>query len=331
MDLVSVIMPAYNAEKTIEIAVNSLERQTYPNIEIIIVNDGSTDNTDTICLKMAEANPKIKYYSISNGGVSNARNVGIGIANGEYITFLDSDDYMESEMINSMMKAMRDDVDLVCSGYYVCSPNGNKMFFQCPMEGIWDVRNYDKGIAELQEKKAFNILWNKLFRTTIIKENGLRMNRKIKMGEDLLFVISYINNMRKKLVCLPNILYNYTLSPNGAQANLKDHNALLNRLDQLYELEPLYLREGYQMDSIYAEQLRCIYTSLLEVNDIERILDIIYNDQRCLKMLKNYKPINAKFVIFKHILLFKNKNIISFLINCFKLFKIKRGTSYQWK
>ncbi|RGS75650.1 glycosyltransferase family 2 protein [Ruminococcus bromii] len=90
--VISVIVPTYNSEKTIERCLLSILKQTYENLEVIVVNDGSSDSTETICEKMASCDSRLKVITIKNGGVSHARNIGIDNAKGDYITFVDSDD-----------------------------------------------------------------------------------------------------------------------------------------------------------------------------------------------------------------------------------------------
>ena len=190
--------------------------------------------------------------------------------------------------------------------------------------------NDDEAIAELQEKKALNSLWNKLFRYSVIKMNKLEMDPSVKMGEDLLFIIDYIKCIKKEINCISDIVYRYTLSPQGAQATIKSKNAVRERIDQLYRFEPLYEKNGYKRDSIYAEQLRCIYTSLIESSNISPVLDIMYSDERNEKMLSTYRPQNKKFKLFAGLLRSHKKIFIYAAVTCFKTFKKLKGTSYQW-
>ena len=116
--MVSIIIPAYNAEKYIEQCIDSIISQTYKNIEVIIVNDGSTDNTLAICEKYAKEDKRIKIVKKKNEGVSKARNDGIKIATGKYIMFIDSDDYIDDDYIEIMHKnIVEKKADLVVSNY----------------------------------------------------------------------------------------------------------------------------------------------------------------------------------------------------------------------
>lgn len=330
MEKVSVIMPAYNAEITIGDAIRSVESQTYKNFELIVVDDGSRDETAIIVDNMSMEDERIRVFHIENGGVSNARNVGLKCCTGKYVAFIDADDQMGPNMLQTMLDAMQEDVDLVCTGFMVVSPSGKDLFAQKPFNKRLDKKHYDEAIAELQDKKALNSLWNKLFRTELIKENRLVMDSAVKMGEDFLFVIDYLTCMSEKLRCLPDTVYRYTLSPKGAQATIKNGDAVQERINQLYRLATLYDREKYSLDSIYAEQLRCIYTSLIEAENIRSVLDMVYEDECNEKMLHTYRPKSKKFKLFASLLRSRNKVLISSAVSGFKSFKILKGTSYRW-
>jgi glycosyltransferase involved in cell wall biosynthesis len=121
--LVSIIMPAYNVEKYIGAAIESVINQTYANWELIIINDGSTDGTANVAKKMAEKNPRIKLYSQENGGIARARNKGLTFAQGEYIAFFDGDDLLKTEFLEKLIHA-KDGANLVYCGYERLYPNG---------------------------------------------------------------------------------------------------------------------------------------------------------------------------------------------------------------
>ena len=104
--LISVVVPAYNAERTIKRCLESILRQTYSNLEVLLINDGSIDSTEDICLKIAENDNRLKVVTIPNGGVSHARNVGIEKATGELITFVDADDYIDADMYQTLNDTM---------------------------------------------------------------------------------------------------------------------------------------------------------------------------------------------------------------------------------
>lgn len=132
--LISVIVPVYNVEEYLNRCVDSILAQTYQNLEIILVDDGTKDNCDKICDDYAAKDPRIKVIHKENGGLSSARNAGIDIARGEYLGFVDSDDWIEPEMYEHMLKTARKyDVKLVCAGRYDFSSRRNeKTVGLCP-------------------------------------------------------------------------------------------------------------------------------------------------------------------------------------------------------
>ena len=130
MELVSVVIPAYNAEKSIKHTLESLLNQSYTNIEIVVVNDGSADKTEDICKEIEKKDNRVKLISIDNGGVSNARNVGIENCSGKYLTFVDSDDLAEIDFIRHLITNISDDVDLIAEGYKIVNQDGKYLFSQ---------------------------------------------------------------------------------------------------------------------------------------------------------------------------------------------------------
>ena len=118
MELVSIIVPIYNTEEYIDKCVESIINQTYKEIEIILIDDGSTDNSPILCDKWEEKDKRIHVIHLKNGGVSRARNIGLKNANGKYISFIDSDDYVESNFIEVMIEEfMKEKADIVISKF----------------------------------------------------------------------------------------------------------------------------------------------------------------------------------------------------------------------
>lgn len=190
--MVSVIIPAYNAAKTIERTLNSVLAQTYTNIEVVIVNDGSKDDTELICKNIASRDKRVNVYSQKNKGVSEARNMGLSKASGTYIAWVDADDTIEAayieELVSGMMKAK---ADMIVSGYTLEFSNhsirSKHIDYMQP-----HIRMEAKDcIPRLIEDGYIHPLWNKLFVRAKIKK-GFDTNRSI--GEDLDFVLNYLTN-----------------------------------------------------------------------------------------------------------------------------------------
>lgn len=131
--LISVIVPIYKVEAFLPKCVASIRNQTYEDLEIILVDDGSPDNCGAMCDSFAEEDPRIKVIHKPNGGLSDARNAGIGIATGEYLGFVDSDDWIEPDMYATLMDmALREDLKLVCGGRYDVYEGGGREEGLCP-------------------------------------------------------------------------------------------------------------------------------------------------------------------------------------------------------
>lgn len=185
----SVIIPVYNAEKTIVRCLNSLLSQNYPDAEIIVVNDGSTDRSDMICRKFEKEYDQIVYISKENGGVSSARNAGLDIACGDYILFVDSDDYVTSDYFTALDQ-IPSEWDYVVFSYYVV--NGDQMT-ACIRKPYYSscIDDYFAKLSELMCRKMMNCPWNKRFKNDIIQKIHVRFHRDLSIGEDALFNFLY--------------------------------------------------------------------------------------------------------------------------------------------
>lgn len=207
--LISVIIPAYNAENTIGKIVKSVLEQPHKNIELIVVDDGSKDGTVDVLNALKDR--RMKIVRQKNGGVSAARNTGIENAKGEYVMFFDADDDIEQSMIPDMAAAMgAHGVDVV-----VC---GNKMNDKRTMPAFsGEIKD---GLREhvLQSILRGGLLyspWNKIYKMSIIKKNNLRFASEMRFGEDLVFNLGYFEYV-KSICYLQKALYIYARSESGA-------------------------------------------------------------------------------------------------------------------
>lgn len=202
--LVSVIIPAYNAAVFIESTINSVLCQTYENFEIIVVNDGSVDNTLDIVTRIAEKDPRVKVFTQENGGVSAARNTALSKASGEYITCVDADDSLPKNGIETLVGLMRDDVDFVVCSHneirFSSTPHIEKPCEFTKQEINDNFRDFDRSVWWP---------WGKLLRRSIIEENNLRYDINITFGEDHVFNLLYAKHMKGKAVISDKVAYNY--------------------------------------------------------------------------------------------------------------------------
>ena len=216
--LISVIVPVYRVEKYISRCIGSILQQTYKNLEIILIDDGSPDKSGEICDVYAEKDDRIKVIHKRNGGVSSARNVGIDIATGKYIMFVDSDDWLPKTSINVLKENMdKYFVDLVVAGYEARASN---ITVKKPTQKLIEFSNIEeKDIISITTDSIFYAPWGKLFDSDIIQKNNLRFNERIKFGEDALFVREYLSCI-KRIFISDSVVYYYN-QLNGLSASGK--------------------------------------------------------------------------------------------------------------
>lgn len=191
-NLISVIIPVYNNEQYLSRCIDSVINQTYKNLEIILVDDGSTDNSGKICDEYALKDNRIKVIHKENGGVSSARNVGLDIAKGEYIGFVDSDDYIEKDMYEFLYNLiLNNNVDISCCNKFDFNNNKYLPDRSFPKEGLLSLN-------EILQDKAFGLhIVIKLFDKNLIK--NIRFNENLTIGEDLLFCFDIIKRSKKTI------------------------------------------------------------------------------------------------------------------------------------
>lgn len=212
---VSVIMPVYNVEAYLEKSVASVLEQTLEELELILVDDGSPDRCGEICDAIAKRDMRVRVIHQKNAGVSNARNAGLTMAQGEYIGFVDSDDMISPEMFCHLYGiAVEYGCDLVSSRY--CSLSGASWEIQTP-DTVW-IDCIDKPLQreEIEDAllpaayKGFDCaVWNKLFKRDIIERQSIRFQPKLSIGEDYLFVLSYLANTQRYFYTTQIMYYYY--------------------------------------------------------------------------------------------------------------------------
>lgn len=207
MKLVSIVIPVYNCEKYLEECIKSLIRQTYSDIEMIFINDGSSDKSEDIILKYKKIDKRIIYKYINNAGVSNARNIGIELAKSEYIVFVDSDDIAEDNMVELMIQHI-DSADFIMAGYKVWKMKEEKEDeYKCPLFDGNIVCFCDEIIKYLSPPYLLGPCF-KMFKTKIIKQYDVKYPLDISYGEDAEFVLSYLEHV-ESICCLNDIVYTY--------------------------------------------------------------------------------------------------------------------------
>ena len=212
MPLISVVVPVYNAGKTIERCVDSISSQSFSDLEIILVNDGSTDDSGRICDALAACDNRIQVFHKENCGVSAARNSGIKLATGEYLLFVDSDDYIPLDFCSKLIEAKKNwgQDTFVWTALQVVSENNTITEQKFHYENEPFSLLTRKDVLKLSMKYLLNSPVNKIYSLKLIHEHHLFMDENICIGEDLLFNLHYLNQAGEcKVVVLNDLSYYY--------------------------------------------------------------------------------------------------------------------------
>lgn len=222
--LISIIIPVYNAKKFLNKSIESVINQSYKNIELILVNDGSTDNSEKICNKYALADKRIKVISQKNSGPAAARNTGIRHATGDFIFFLDADDFIEKNTMEILIaKYNQYKPDLVMTNFSKLENNGEivkqKVSFH-PDNGPFehqikelsktDIVNYVRHFLKYPSNHLVSYCWARLYKLSIIKDNNIFANENMRLFEDFVFNLDYLKHTNK-ILFVNESLHTYTM------------------------------------------------------------------------------------------------------------------------
>lgn len=202
---ISVIVPVYNTEKFLNRCIDSILAQTYTDFEMLLIDDGSTDDSATICDEYAAKDERIRVFHKENGGVSSARNLGLDNAQGEWIAFVDADDYVFPCWLENFIHNSSG-VDMVVQGFK--TSYAYEAMYNKDVHGVSYKGSCKEGLLELFKNCYLGYLWVKLFRADIIKENHIRFDAKISYQEDENFVLLYAAHA-KQMVSIEDIGYMY--------------------------------------------------------------------------------------------------------------------------
>lgn len=213
--VVSVIVPVYNAEKTVRRCLDSILTQSYQYLEVLVVDDGSTDSSLATLREYEKHDPRVRVFTKENGGVSSARNVAIDQASGEYIQFVDSDDVLAVGATESMLQAMQSqDADLVIARYTEVAGNLRNQRGYLKDNMTIDQALFLDYLSAHPNSFYYAVLWNKLYRRDIIAQNDIRCDDKLPWGEDFAFNTVYFR-YANQVAIISNVVYEYWRSTDG--------------------------------------------------------------------------------------------------------------------
>ena len=229
MSKISIIIPVYNSEKYLEKCLESMLNQTFKDIEVICINDGSTDNSWLILESFAKQDNRIVLLTQKNSGPAAARNNGLSHAKGKYIMFCDSDDWYEPDMCEKMLEGLKkENVDIIMCSARVFSD------FKSTRDLVYTQRQFEKkeALYNLNNSMAKSLidhaLWNKIFKKEIIDKYDIEFPMT-NFGEDRAFIMKYVS-CSDQIYILKDMLYNYRLTPNSYCENLQN-----NKFKNLYD------------------------------------------------------------------------------------------------
>lgn len=339
MPKISIIVPIYNVEKYLDRCMQSLLNQTLTDIEIIMVDDGSPDRCPQMCDEYAKKDSRIKVIHKSNAGLGYARNSGLEIATGEYVAFVDSDDYVDTQMYESLyVSAKKENTDAAFCGFYTEIRKGKWVESNEVSENkVWengDVRSFMLDMIasapyEKQERKYQMSVWHSIYKNKIIKDNNITFCSERNVGsEDIPFQIDFMN-LSKTIVYLKNSFYRYCFNETSLTKTFS-----LERYNRYKTLRICLMSK--QQDEIFIQRVErlfigysrsfidCIANSKTE--DKKKILKNIANDSVWNDVQKSYKtswlPLYSR--IYYCLILNKNINLIILYSKVLNLIKSVR-------
>lgn len=318
---ITVVVPVYNMAQHLEKAIKSLLNQTYDNYEILIIDDGSTDNSGVLCDNLEKKHDNIKVFHKENGGLSSARNKGIELSDGDFIIFPDPDDWVDEDYLSCLVNSYNDTQLEIC-GHYIVSPNAQRTHNP---DGEKNTLTKEQAIIKLLKSTAYcGYAWNKMFHLDIIKANNLRFDEELGMAQDLHFAFRYML-LCDKIAYNPEPHYYYYQHEKGV-TNI-NHSLTARKISGLKTYEKLLALSEENVPA--AVPLVCSTLANLNLNFIYIYYNSSMDDKTLLATLvSNFKKYSKYFLKNKDYSLFHKTLGAIALISpklYFKIRKLKLG------
>lgn len=287
MTRLSIIVPIYNAENTLARCINSILSQSFSDFELILINDGSTDHSAEICASFTAIDPRVSYYNKKNGGVSSARNLGLRMAKGEYVTFVDADDYLLQTCYEHVNNSVSN-ADLVFF-HFTYEQNGvrkkvfNKNLPELQNNPLNFMLLYEKSNGLMKDDKFVDnsisiFIWRLWCRTKFIREKNITFQENLRSGEDRIFLMNYLLFKPIIKICDDEFGYIHTVSNNGTN---------LTAIKDLRSYVPWMFMQQKNMD--FAEQSICKKNPNLSLKDRKTIRLLRAEAMRNLVIINEFK------------------------------------------
>lgn len=343
--IVSIIVPIYNCEKYLDRCIRSILGQTFTNIEVLLINDGSTDKSYHICKEFELQDNRIRVYHQENAGPSSARNVGIKNSTGEYIMFVDADDYIESSMVEELFeKAISERAEFVMCGMTIDTYNSNQYLISSvninllPRTVVGNT-NLPSNIIDLVESEKINGPCCKLIKADIIRDNSILMPAHIYLQEDLYFnlrVLEYVN----VFTVIEGCFYHYNKGlgesvttryySNKFEMTNEVHSLLMNFYNLRCKDITIIKRIMYiYIKNIYAALINLCHPNcpLTRMEKLEYISNITHSKKYNEMVELAYKS-GIKYQILKYVLKFGNITLIYYISKLIYFLRAKLGVRY---
>jgi glycosyltransferase involved in cell wall biosynthesis len=302
MPIFSIVIPVYNAEKTIGRCINSITSQSFGDFEVLLIDDGSIDLSGEICKGISEKDERFVYLKLENGGVSRARNTGIDMAKGQYICFIDSDDYVEECFLQSFYDKCTGEA-LYLQSYLKHNENGS--IIEKKIDVLLDPSSI---YYEAELNNLINSPWAKMYSLDLVKRECIRFDTSLSYGEDHLFVLCYLCKS-KDLVYIDNPTYHYIINAGPSLTRRNIPATILLHYQEKLSKAILSLSECFLLDNNKKGHI----ISLRNYEIAVQLLNTCINEGMGYCQYKKYIQIVNKWGINNYSLPFK-QSIILFLI-----------------
>lgn len=258
--LVTIIVPIYNAALGLVTCLESIKRQKYSNLEILLVNDGSSDSSLEICRMYARIDPRIQIIDKKNSGVSDTRNVAIRRASGKYLQFVDADDYLDENATRLMVEAMEENESdmVICHYCMVTKGERTTVFGFLPAQEHIAKEEFARHMIKESASFYYSVMWNKLYRRDLIAQHGILCSEELSWSEDLLFNLEYIRYAHR-FTSLRTPLYYYTRQGRKSLSSFVNPATVLQTKAELFR----YYKQLYTDLGLYDAYKLNIYGYLI--------------------------------------------------------------------
>ncbi len=335
----SIIMPVYQGENFIEKSVTSLLNQDYHNVEIILIDDGSRDRSGELCDGFKENDPRIQVIHQVNQGPSAARNSGLDIATGDYITFVDADDRVAKEAFNVIMRALAEaSSDIVIFGsvfdYYKKGVLKASQFRHVDEKMSLQGQGLANAFIELLHTECLTAIWNKVIKASLIKDNNIHFNETMRIYEDFEFFLQVCRHVEMACI-LPDTFYHYAIEVNQSlilkrtldeNTYIENMNLLKSTMDNYLTLYPVSYGDLKELNELifrgYIYEIERAFLCKRSIGDRMKVINEFFTQKSIQACIQNSSPTKFRMSMIHRGFLKRNKPLI-YLVFLMKTFETR--------